>query len=136
MNRHRHPLDRRATDCAANLHSPARTGGLAGQSPPPVRRPRCGNPDRRSGRGRGFWSPARTSVATSVPAAVTIADESPGVAELVDAADDSILTIGVTVPYVRGPFVAEGEGAGTGVVSTSEGLVLTSASSRVRRPSR
>ncbi len=81
-----------------------------------------------AGGGAG-WLVARSTVSetTSEPAVATVEERSAEVADLVDAADDSILAIVVTVQYRQGPFVSEGEGAGTGIVLTSDGLVVTNA---------
>jgi S1-C subfamily serine protease len=48
------------------------------------------------------------------------------VAEIVDGLADSIVSIETTVSYRRGPFEAEGSGAGTGVV-LDDGYIVTNA---------
>ncbi len=56
-------------------------------------------------------------------------DATPGelsVAEIVDGLADSVVSIETTVSYRRGPFEAEGTGAGTGVV-LDDGYIVTNA---------
>jgi S1-C subfamily serine protease len=56
-------------------------------------------------------------------------DSAPGnlsVAEIVDGLADSVVSIETTVNYRRGPFEAEGTGAGTGVV-LEDGYIVTNA---------
>jgi S1-C subfamily serine protease len=56
-------------------------------------------------------------------------DTAPGelsVADIVDGLADSVVSIETTVSYRRGPFEAEGTGAGTGVV-LDDGYVVTNA---------
>ena len=48
------------------------------------------------------------------------------VAEIVDGLADSVVSIETTVSYRRGPFEAEGSGAGTGVV-LDDGYIVTNA---------
>ena len=56
-------------------------------------------------------------------------DATPGelsVAEIVDGLADSVVSIETTISYRRGPFEAEGTGAGTGVV-LDDGYIVTNA---------
>jgi len=65
-------------------------------------------------------TPARTD-------SVTFDGEVMDVAAVLDALEDSVVSIETTVRSRRGPFVTEGEGAGTGVVIDDDGSILTNA---------
>lgn len=74
------------------------------------------------------------SSASDAPAAVTATPASTGtssgsidVAAIVAALEPSVVSIETTIRTQRGPFVAQGEGAGTGVVIDDQGHVLTNA---------
>jgi putative serine protease PepD len=58
--------------------------------------------------------------------AVDNASSALSVAEIVDGLADSVVSIETTVNYRRGPFEAEGTGAGTGVV-LDDGYIVTNA---------
>lgn len=56
-----------------------------------------------------------------------LADGGMAVAAVLASAEASIVEINTTMSYRQGPFRMEGEGAGTGMVLTADGLVLTNA---------
>jgi putative serine protease PepD len=77
---------------------------------------------------------SRDGSSTDTPAAVTATPASTGtstgsidVAAVVATLEPSVVSIETTVRTQRGPFTAEGEGAGTGVVIDGEGHILTNA---------
>ncbi len=71
-------------------------------------------------------TPTPTAVATSMGSSV-LADGGMDVAAVLASAEASIVEINTTMSYRQGPFRMEGEGAGTGMVLTADGLVLTNA---------
>ena len=79
-------------------------------------------------------TPTPTAVATSMGSSV-LADGGMDVAAVLASAEASIVEINTTMSYRQGPFRMEGEGAGTGMVLTADGLVLTNAHVGGRRQS-
>lgn len=80
----------------------------------------------------GRWSADTTSnvpPATSPAraASVDFDGQQMDVAAVLDALQSSVVSIETTVQARRGPFVTEGEGAGTGVVIGDDGSILTNA---------
>ena len=111
--------------------------------PPPARRPHRA---RRAVAGAGLASlavlggvgggwladrsddPATTDVGVPLDRASVQLDGTPlDVASVLDRMASSVVAIETTVQTRRGPFVAEGEGAGTGIVLDDAGHVLTNA---------
>jgi putative serine protease PepD len=74
----------------------------------------------------GAGAPTSTS-ATATPASVVLEGETMDVAAVLAAVEPAVVSIETTVRVRQGPFVQEGEGAGTGVVIDGSGLVLTNA---------
>lgn len=66
-----------------------------------------------------------TGANTAIPAASTSSPLS--VAEIVDRVGPSVVAVNTEVVERRGPFTQTGSGAGTGVILTSDGQVLTNA---------
>ena len=83
--------------------------------------------------GAAGWVAGHSGTGTGTQAATTfqpsemLAGDSLDVAGVLAVAGPSITSVHTTMQYRDGPFVREGEGAGTAVVLTSEGLVLTNA---------
>ena len=75
--------------------------------------------------GSGDSTPAATVTAT--PASVVVADGAIDVAEVLAAVEPSVVSIDTTVQVRQGPYVSEGQGAGTGVVIDDLGHILTNA---------
>jgi putative serine protease PepD len=72
--------------------------------------------------------PATTDVGVPLDRASVQLDGTPlDVASVLDRMASSVVAIETTVQTRRGPFVAEGEGAGTGIVLDDAGHVLTNA---------
>jgi S1-C subfamily serine protease len=70
-------------------------------------------------------TPAATVNAT--PAGVVLADGAIDVADVVAAAEPSVVSIETTVQVRQGPYLSEGQGAGTGVVIDDLGYIITNA---------
>jgi len=77
-------------------------------------------------RGDGGASTTGTSV-TGIPARVNLDGETMDVAGVLAAVEPSVVSIETTIRVQQGPFVREGQGAGTGVVIDDQGHVLTNA---------
>ncbi|MGE3621751.1 MAG: S1C family serine protease [Acidimicrobiia bacterium] len=66
------------------------------------------------------------TVATATPVSSTSLGDTMDIAAVLDALEGSVVSIQTTVQARRGPYVTEGESAGTGIV-IDDGLVLTNA---------
>lgn len=77
--------------------------------------------------GRDGSSAGASATVTATPASTGVSTDSIDVAAIVAALEPSVVSIETTVRTQRGPFVAEGEGAGTGVVIDEQGDILTNA---------
>lgn len=80
----------------------------------------------------GGWAAAIASGEVASPAAgrtvsATLGGESLDVAGILEVVGPSVVAIDTEVTARRGPFVQRGQGAGTGVVLTAEGEILTNA---------
>ena len=64
---------------------------------------------------------------TATPASVVLEDDSLDVAEVLKAVEPSVVSIETTVQVREGPYVREGQGAGTGVVIDDVGHIVTNA---------
>ncbi len=64
---------------------------------------------------------------TATPASVVLEDDSLDVAEVLKAVEPSVVSIETTVQVREGPYVREGQGAGTGVVIDDAGHIITNA---------
>jgi putative serine protease PepD len=67
-----------------------------------------------------------STATTATPASVTLSGDEMDVAGVVEAVSSSVVSIDTTMRVRRGPFVGEGQGAGTGVV-IDDGTILTNA---------
>jgi putative serine protease PepD len=67
------------------------------------------------------------SAVTATPASVVLSGDSLDVAGVLAAVEPSVVSIETTVQVRQGPFVREGQGAGTGVVIDDVGHILTNA---------
>jgi putative serine protease PepD len=70
--------------------------------------------------------PATTPV-TATPASLQVSDGDLDVAAVLAAAEPSVVSIETTVQVRQGPYVQEGQGAGTGVVIDDLGHIVTNA---------
>lgn len=75
----------------------------------------------------GTGDHAATAAAQARPAAVASIGSAIDVGAVLAQMRDSVVSIDTTVRARRGPFVTEGEGAGTGVVIDDAGNILTNA---------
>ena len=80
--------------------------------------------------GQGDTSSGRVSaspVSTSDRSSSTLDGETLDVAAIIDRLSASVVSIETTVQARQGPFLREGEAAGTGIVIDDEGTILTNA---------
>lgn len=119
-------------------------------APPPFPGPHDGppSPSRRAGRrvvatgalvaaslGAGFAGGRLGAASDPVPTATapievvgaSFSGDDLDIAAAVASVGDSVVSISTTVTVRRGPFVQEGSGAGTGLVISDDGLVITNA---------
>ncbi|MBX7069414.1 MAG: trypsin-like peptidase domain-containing protein [Microthrixaceae bacterium] len=68
-----------------------------------------------------------TTIATGRTVSATIGGEALDVAGILQKVGPSTVAINTSVTQRRGPYVAQGQGAGTGVVLTADGQILTNA---------
>jgi putative serine protease PepD len=73
---------------------------------------------------RGSGSPAGVSAS---PASVALGGDALDVAAVLDRVEASVVSIETSVRARRGPYVTEGQGAGTGIVLDDDGDILTNA---------
>lgn len=73
-------------------------------------------------------SAASSTIATT-PDAITASVDSPSlsVAQILDVVGDSVVAVNTEIIQRRGPYTATGSGAGTGVILTEDGQILTNA---------
>lgn len=76
-------------------------------------------------------TPATTAAGNAVASTRTVSAEIDGadldVAGILDRVGPSVVAINTEVTQRRGPYVARGQGAGTGVILTADGEILTNA---------
>jgi putative serine protease PepD len=70
---------------------------------------------------------APTATATVRRASLALNGQALDVASLLDAVEPSVVSVDTTIQERRGPFVSQGEGAGTGIVLDDSGHILTNA---------
>jgi S1-C subfamily serine protease len=70
--------------------------------------------------------PAAPAV-SATPASVDLSDGSLDVAQVLQAVEPSVVSIETTVQVRQGPYLSEGQGAGTGVVIDDLGHIITNA---------
>jgi putative serine protease PepD len=80
----------------------------------------------------GGWLAGRTDADTGTGASIarasaTLDGQTLDVAGVVDRVQPSVVSIETTIRERRGPFVSEGQGAGTGIVVDDNGTILTNA---------
>ena len=119
-----------ARPCSPRPPLPRRPHGPAAASawfcpPPPwrCRSPLAGRAPRLAGDDAETPAPA----ITATPASVVLEDDSLDVAEVLKAVEPSVVSIETTVQVREGPYVREGQGAGTGVVIDDVGHIVTNA---------
>jgi putative serine protease PepD len=127
--------------------------GSAPSRPDPAAHPHDPPPSRRNGRGRGKvvavcaavaalsfgagalggivvgddHSPTVVRPASAQPASLALGGQSLDVSNVLARVEPSVVSVDTTITQRQGPFVQQGEGAGTGIVIDADGTVLTNA---------